>query len=173
MTGPTSAQVGDGAEPHGQRDGCEPGGAGRGLHLRLELSATAAPAPAPPQPYVREGRHVQCDGDGQGRVRQDGNGERDDLDFGPPSVNAGSALTVSAESSLTFSQATESGGTAPFTYSWNFGDGTPRQRQLEPLAYLCEPRQLHGDADGHRRQQADRHELGRRDGQRRGADGQL
>ena len=42
-------------------------------------------------------------------------------------VNAGLPVTVNAESSLTFSQATESGGTAPFAYTWNFGDGTAQQ----------------------------------------------
>ena len=47
-------------------------------------------------------------------------------------VNAGSALTVNAESSLTFSQATETGGTAPFTYSWGFGDGTTQTGSLNP-----------------------------------------
>src|SRR5271157_3828864 len=49
-----------------------------------------------------------------------------------PVVNAGSPVTVNAESSLTFSQATESGGTAPFTYSWNFGDGTNQSGTLNP-----------------------------------------
>ena len=93
--------------------------------------------------------------------------------FGPPSVNAGSALTVNAESSLTFSQATESGGTAPFTYSWNFGDGSPPSGSSEPLAHVCEPGQLHGDGDCHGRQQADRNQFGRGDGQRRGADGDV
>ena len=81
-------------------------------------------------------------------------------------------LTVNAGSSLTFSQATESGGTAPFTYSWTFGDGTTAVGQPEPLAYLCEPRQLHGDGHGDGRQQSLEQQLGRGDGQRRGADGQ-
>jgi PKD repeat protein len=51
---------------------------------------------------------------------------------GGPVVNAGSALTVNAESSLTFSQATETGGTAPLTYSWGFGDGTTQTGSLNP-----------------------------------------
>src|SRR5271157_1398970 len=49
-----------------------------------------------------------------------------------PVVNAGSPVTVNAESSLTFSQATESGGTAPFTYTWSFGDGTNQSGSLNP-----------------------------------------
>src|SRR5262249_30286065 len=32
----------------------------------------------------------------------------------------------------TFSQATESGGTAPFTYLWTFGDGTQQTGSLNP-----------------------------------------
>ena len=59
--------------------------------------------------------------------------------FGPLSVIAGSALTVNAESSLTFSQATESGGTAPFTYSWNFGDGTTATGSLNPSHTYANP----------------------------------
>jgi len=57
-----------------------------------------------------------------------------------PVVNAGSALTVNAQSSLTFSQATESGGTAPFTYSWNFGDGTTPSGSLNPSHTYANPR---------------------------------
>ncbi len=51
---------------------------------------------------------------------------------GKPVINAGSSLTVNAESSLTFSQATETGGTAPFIYSWNFDDGTTQSGSLNP-----------------------------------------
>jgi PKD repeat protein len=49
-----------------------------------------------------------------------------------PVVKAGSPVTVNAESSLTFSQATEKGGTAPFDYSWTFGDGTNQTGSLNP-----------------------------------------
>ena len=49
-----------------------------------------------------------------------------------PTVSAGSPFRVNAGSAATFSQATESGGTAPFTYSWNFGDGTTQSGSLNP-----------------------------------------
>ena len=55
---------------------------------------------------------------------------------GPPSVTAGSAFSINAGASTTFSQATESGGTAPFTYGWTFGDGLDRQRLFESFAHL-------------------------------------
>ena len=48
-------------------------------------------------------------------------------------------MTVNAESSLTFSQATESGGTAPYTYSWNFGDGTTATGSLNPSHIYANP----------------------------------
>src|SRR5271166_7108989 len=38
-------------------------------------------------------------------------------------VSAGSKITTNAGSTVTFAGAV-SGGTAPYTYSWNFGDGT-------------------------------------------------
>jgi len=47
-------------------------------------------------------------------------------------VNAGSPVAVNAESSLTFSQATQTGGTATFAYTWNFGDGTNQTGSLNP-----------------------------------------
>jgi len=56
-----------------------------------------------------------------------------------PTVSAGSPLTVNAGSSVTFSQATESGGTAPFTYSWNFGDGTAQSGSLNPSHTYANP----------------------------------
>ena len=90
--------------------------------------------------------------------------------YSPPAVNAGSAQSVNAESSLTFSQATETGGTAPFAYSWSFGDGTTATCSLNP-AHRTRTRAVHGGCDGHRRQQADEHQLGGGDGQRRGPHG--
>ena len=50
------------------------------------------------------------------------------LFFDPPAtaalkVSAGSNITANAGSTVTFAGAV-SGGTAPYTYSWNFGDGT-------------------------------------------------
>ncbi len=59
--------------------------------------------------------------------------------FGPPTVSAGPALTVSAGSSLGFSQATETGGTAPFSYSWNFGDGSTATGSLNPSHTYADP----------------------------------
>ena len=56
-----------------------------------------------------------------------------------PVVNAGSAQSVNAESSLTFSQATETGGTAPFAYSWSFGDGTTAAGSLNPAHTYANP----------------------------------
>ena len=41
----------------------------------------------------------------------------------PDTASAGSALTTNAGSPITFSQAAAT-GTGPFTYAWNFGDGT-------------------------------------------------
>ncbi len=58
---------------------------------------------------------------------------------GPPTVNAGSAFTVNAGTSTTFSQATESGGTAPFTYSWTFGDGSTASGSLNPSHTYANP----------------------------------
>ncbi len=49
-----------------------------------------------------------------------------------PTVSAGPAFSVNAGSSATFSQATESGGTAPFSYSWSFGDGSQSSGSLNP-----------------------------------------
>src|SRR5262249_40539533 len=57
----------------------------------------------------------------------------------PPVVNAGGPLNVNAGSSLTFSQATESGGTAPFTYTWTFGDGTSQSGTLNPAHTYANP----------------------------------
>jgi PKD repeat protein len=57
----------------------------------------------------------------------------------PPTVNAGPPLTVNAGSSLSFSQATESGGTAPFTYSWSFGDGSNSSGSLNPSHTYANP----------------------------------
>ena len=48
-------------------------------------------------------------------------------------------FTVNAGSPLTFSQATESGGTAPFTYSWTFGDGTTASGSLNPSHTYANP----------------------------------
>ena len=58
---------------------------------------------------------------------------------GPPTVKAGSAFSVNAGASTTFSQATESGGTAPFTYSWTFGDGTTASGSLNPSHTYANP----------------------------------
>ncbi len=46
---------------------------------------------------------------------------------------------MNAESSLTFSQATETGGTAPFAYSWSFGDGTTATGSLNPAHTYANP----------------------------------
>jgi PKD repeat protein len=56
-----------------------------------------------------------------------------------PTVSAGSPITVNAGSSASFSQATESGGTAPFAYSWNFGDGTQQSGSLNPSHTYANP----------------------------------
>ena len=57
----------------------------------------------------------------------------------PPTISAGSALTVNAGSSLAFSQATESGGAAPLTYAWAFGDGTSQSGSLNPSHTYANP----------------------------------
>ena len=57
----------------------------------------------------------------------------------PPTVSAGSALAVNAGSSLTFSQATESGGAAPLSYQWTFGDGTSGSGSLNPSHTYANP----------------------------------
>jgi len=49
-----------------------------------------------------------------------------------PAINAGSPVTVNAELTLTFSQATEIGGTAPFACTWNFGDGENQSGSVNP-----------------------------------------
>ncbi len=58
---------------------------------------------------------------------------------GPPSVTAGSAFSINAGASTTFSQATESGGTAPFTYGWTFGDGSTASGSLNPSHTYANP----------------------------------
>ena len=47
-------------------------------------------------------------------------------------VSAGSNVTANAGSTATFAGSV-SGGTAPYTYSWNFGDGTTTCRELGQL----------------------------------------
>lgn len=49
-----------------------------------------------------------------------------------PAANAGSPITMGAGSTVTFSQATESGGTGTLTPSWNFGDGSQISGILNP-----------------------------------------
>ncbi len=56
-----------------------------------------------------------------------------------PIVSAGSPITDNADTSVTFSQATETGGTAPFAYSWNFGDGTTATGSLNPSHTYMNP----------------------------------
>ena len=56
-----------------------------------------------------------------------------------PTVNAGLPITVNAGATVTFSQATESGGTAPVTYTWTFGDGTQQFGSLNPAHSYANP----------------------------------
>ena len=53
---------------------------------------------ASPESYVYNGWNLHRDGDGQGRVRQDGDGERDNHSFGfrigSLTVNAGSNIST-------------------------------------------------------------------------------
>src|SRR5262249_31907131 len=48
-----------------------------------------------------------------------------------PVANAGSKLTVNEGNSVTFSGSV-TGGTTPFAYSWNFGDGSSATGSLTP-----------------------------------------
>src|SRR5262249_8402177 len=52
--------------------------------------------------------------------------------FSPPTVSAGPPLTATAGSPVSFSQASESGGAAPLSYRWSFGDGTQQTGSLNP-----------------------------------------
>ena len=67
----------------------------------------------------------------------------------PDTASAGSAMTSSAGTAISFSQATAT-GTGPLTYAWNFGDGTTATGTLNPFAHLPEPGYIHRPVDRHR-----------------------